>query len=390
MYMLKILGKNSKLPAETPRRFSKLYGALATGLKDKYWQDPFAKSEIKVIALQISFALLIFGIAAFFFNYIYQDVLKTIIAGIAKGIESGHFNGEDVTDSLEIAKSNRFVIFATITFMITAIFTYVVIKITLKPAKSALDLQKRFISDIAHELRTPLSIIKTNGEVALMEDNLDSKVKEMIKSNIEELDRMSVIINNVLSFNSLIKPGKIIFSDVDMGAVIDSAVSKLKDLAQKKNQEITIQKITPHTVWGNAVALEQIIVNLLKNSINYSGERGFITIRVGPDYAGNTIINVEDTGMGITKNDLLHIFEPFYKSERSRNRKHSSSGLGLTIVSELVKMHSGRITIRSAENKGTIVSITLPRKNNESEKSIDFADLNEVSVNFFDRKRKRI
>ena len=76
---------------------------------------------------------------------------------------------------------------------------------------------------------------------------------------------------------------------------------------------------------------------LLKNSINYSGDNGHITIRVGPDYVGNTVMHVEDTGMGITKNDLLHIFEPFYKSERSRNRKHSSSGLGLTIVSELVR-----------------------------------------------------
>lgn len=361
-----------------------------TDLRGNWWRDPFVKSEVKVIALQISFALLIFAIAAIFFNYIYQDVLKTVIAGIMKGIESGTFNGEDLTDSLEILKSNRFVIFTGITFILTAIFTYVVIRITLKPAKSILDSQKRFISDIAHELRTPLSIIKTNSEVSLLEENLDPKFKEMVKSNIEELDRMSMIINNVLSFNNLIRPGRIVFSDVDMGSVIDSAVSKLEDLARKKNLEIIVKKVSPHMVWGNSVALEQIIMNLLKNSINYSGENGRVTIRVGPDYIGNTVIHVEDTGIGITKEDLLHIFEPFYRSERSRNRKHSSSGLGLTIVSELVKMHSGRITIRSAENKGTIAVITIPHKNTKSEEVVDFADLNEISVNFLDRSKKRV
>src|SRR3989344_81104 len=98
MYMSKILEKNSEV-AGIPKRFWKLSGALVTNLRDRYWRDPFVKSEIHVIVLQISFALLIFATAAIFFHYIYQDVLKTLIAGIMKGIESGNFNGEDVTDS---------------------------------------------------------------------------------------------------------------------------------------------------------------------------------------------------------------------------------------------------------------------------------------------------
>ena len=127
---------------------------------------------------------------------------------------------------------------------------------------------------------------------------------------------------------------------------------------------------------------------MLKNAINYTQEDGRITIRVSPDYYGNVLIHVEDTGMGITREDLMHIFEPFYRAEKSRNRRMGSSGLGLTIVSELVKMHSGRITIKSAENKGTVAIVTLPYgKDSNAEENIDITKLNEISINFL-RKEK--
>lgn len=360
----------------------------ATDLKHKFWQDPFLKSELNIIVLQLAFALSLFIISAIFFNYIYQDVLKTVIYGIMNGIASGKTDSNYITDSVELVKSNRFIIFTFISFILTMLFTFLVSRITLQPAKNALESQKRFISDIAHELRTPLAIIKTNSEVALMESDLSPKIVAVIKSNVEELDRMSQIINNLLSLKNMIRPENIKFNDVNIGPIIDSVIDKLKDLAEKKHLQIIVKKITPHVVWGNPVALEQIVTNLLKNAINYTSDNGNITIRVGPDYIGNIILHIEDTGIGITKKDLLHIFEPFYRAEGSRNRKNGSSGLGLTIVSELVKMHSGRLTVRSAENKGTTVLVTLPySKNASSTENVDFSELNEISMNFLGKNR---
>lgn len=361
---------------------------LATASKHKYWHDPLVKSEVNVISLQLIFALSLFIIAAIFFNYIYQDVLQTVISGVIKGIASGSADSSYISDALQVVKSNRFILFAFITLVLTTAFTFLMAKVTLRPVREAMSAQKRFVSDIAHELRTPLSILKTNSEVALMDGGLDTRMRGAIESNIEELDRMSEIINNLLSLKNMVQPERIKFATVDMGPVIDFAVMKLKDLAEKKNLEITIKKVSPHLVWGNAVALEQIAVNLLKNAVSYSNDNGHITVRIGPDYIGNVVLHIEDTGVGITKSDLLHIFEPFYRAEHSRNRKRGSSGLGLTIVSELVKIHSGRITIRSAENKGTVAIVTLPfDKNGEdpAQSHIDLSKLNEISVNFTEK-----
>jgi signal transduction histidine kinase len=345
--------------------------------------------------LQFAFAAMLFTVASVFFNSIYHDVLNVIVDEITANITSSTPSDDfTIETSLNLARSSRFVLFSTATLIITVIFTFIISKISLRPVKNVLNTQKRFISDIAHELRTPLSVVKTNNEVALMGEDVPKEMRRMIKSNIEELDRMAEIINNLLSFNSLIRPERIKFSSVDIGPIVDSSVGKLKNLAEKKNLEITVKKVTPHVVWGNAVALEQIVSNLLKNAIKYTNKNGYITIRVGPDYVGNIILHIEDTGIGIKKEDLLHIFEPFYVAERSRNRKHGSSGLGLTIVSELVKMHSGGITIKSSENNGTVAIVTLPyNKKNEggkNEETVSVENLNEISVNFMHGKRKNL
>ncbi len=361
---------------------------LVIGLKNK-WSDPFVKSELNVIALQVTFAAALLLLAYGFFNYLYEEAVRTVIYGITNAINTGQPTSSDqIMASLKIAKAKNFGLFSTILAVLTVIFAFLVAKITLRPAKNALSSQKRFISDVAHELRTPLTVIKTNNEVALMDGNIDPNIKDMLKSNVEELDRVSEIINNILSFNQLVRPERIKFSNVDIGPIVDQSVNRFKELSEKNRLEIIVKKITPHIVWGNAVAIEQIISNLLKNAINYTQEDGRITLRVGPDYYGNVLIHIEDTGVGITKEDLMHIFEPFYRAEKSRNRRLGSSGLGLTIVSELVKMHSGRITIKSAENKGTVAIVTLPYgKNTNIEEQVDLSKLNEISINFLKKEK---
>ena len=386
MYMSKTLEKN--LAGKALKEYSRQFVGLVIGLRNK-WTDPFVKSEINVIALQITFAVVLLLLTYGFFNYLYEEAVRTVISGISNVLNTGQpMSSNEIMSSLKIARTKNFGLFSTILAILTIIFAFLVAKITLRPAKDALNSQKRFISDVAHELRTPLTIIKTNNEVALMENNIDPIVKDMLKSNIEELDRVSEIINNILSFNKLVRPERIKFSNVDIGPIVDQSVNRFKELSEKNRLEIIVKKITPHIVWGNAVAIEQIISNLLKNAINYTQEDGRITIRVGPDYYGNVLIHIEDTGVGITKEDLMHIFEPFYRAEKSRNRRLGSSGLGLTIVSELVKMHSGRITIKSAENKGTVAIVTLPYgKNADIEEQIDLSKLNEVSINFLKKEK---
>jgi len=318
------------------------------------------------------------------FNYFYKDILQTVLDGLIAGVKKGGvFTTESIVNSVQIVKAKNFFYFFGITLSVTLVFSYIIAKITLTPTRDALKSQKRFVSDIAHELRTPLSIIKTNSEVLLLDGSGDSRTRKIFKNNVEELDRASAIINNLLTFSSLVQPERLQFTHVNMGEVVDYTVKKLDELAKKKEIHLVVKKVSPMSVLGNTVALEQIVMNLLKNAINYNKVGGLVTVKVEPDYRGHIVLSVEDNGVGISQKDLLHIFEPFYRAEPSRNRQSGSSGLGLTIVSELVKLHSGRISVRSHLRHGTVVTIFLPyRKSGNAEGTNGQVLDSEVSINF--------
>lgn len=337
-------------------------------MRSKYWNDIFFRTEFNVIFLQIVFAVVLSILVSISFDYLYKDILQTLLDGIAENIRNnGAVTGSDIVDSIQIVRAKNFLTFFTVAVTTTLIFSYFIAKMTLTPTRTALKSQKRFVSDIAHELRTPLSVIKTNSEVALLDEALHKDVREIFENTIEELDRVSSIINNLLTFSNLVHPEQIKFAIVGLGEVVDTAVKKLDELIKKKEIKVTVRKTSPDSVWGNMIALEQIVINIIKNAINYNKAGGAVVVRVEPDYRGNVVLTVTDDGMGISAKDLTHIFEPFYRAESSRNRASgSSSGLGLTIVSELVKLHSGRIGVRSTVGQGTTVTIILPYKEHES------------------------
>ena len=339
-----------------------------TDLRNKYWHDVFFRTEFNVIALQIVFAVVVSVIVAVSFDYLYKDILQTLLDGIAANLRNGNMiTGQDLFNSIQIVRAKNFLTFFSVALSVTLLFSYIIARMTLSPARNDLKYQKRFVSDIAHELRTPLAVIKTNMEVALLDDDLASDVKKIFKSSIEELDRTSGIINNLLTFSNLVHPEQIQFTRVDLCIVIDTAMKKLEDLRKKKEIKITVKKVTPCTVWGNMIALEQVVINIVKNAINYTSSGGSVFVTVEPDYRGNILLTVTDSGVGISQKDLAHIFEPFYRAEASRNRATGSSGLGLTIVSELVKLHSGRIQVRSKLKQGTTVTVVLPYSKEELE-----------------------
>lgn len=346
------------------------------------------RTEVNLIALKLLFALSLLLIIAIDFNHLYKNVTYTIIGDISDSIKSGSFTSltaEQILISAQEIKNRNFFAVLIFTTLVTLLFSYFISRVTLSPARNALKSQKRFISDVAHELRTPISIIKTDSEVALFDKDLDPDTRKLLKSNIEELDRVSNIINNLLSLNNLINPERISFGGVDLELVIDESIKKLDTLARNKKIEITLKKTQPLILSGNITALEQIVTNILKNAITYTSAGGKITITAEPDFGGNVILTIKDNGIGIDQKDLYHIFEPFYRAESSRKRHiGGSSGLGLTIVSELVKLHSGKVSIRSAVDRGTTVSVIFPYGQEFS--PTERRKVSEVSLNFLDRR----
>ena len=293
--------------------------------------------------------------------------------------------GPTIVAQIEHIREENLATIVAIIIGTTVVFGYIIARVTLAPARNALASQKQFIGNIAHELRTPLSVIKTNTEVALLENNVTADLKQIMHSNIEELDRVSEIINNLLSLSALVRPERMEFNSVDLSELASRVVTKFSQLAKHGNYQVTVRKSPHTTVWGNTTALEQIVGNLLKNAIQYTPHGGNIVVTVSPAPGDQVELVIQDSGVGISRKDLFRIFEPFYRAEQSRTRSAGGSGLGLTIVSELLKLHNGKITIRSAVGRGTSVIILFPsaQKNTPQVGGSELREgLNEVAVDF--------
>lgn len=311
---------------ETIRHFLRRSEVWVTGLQHRFSDDIFFRTTVYVISLE---ALLAAGSV-------------TVIALILKAHNS-------LLTLLGVA-------FIAVTS--GAALSYV----TLRPTRNSLESQKLFISNIAHELRTPLAVIKTLSEVEMLDDKLPQETKKAIGGILEEIERASGVINNLLSLNKLLRPERMEFESVEMGPILERVMARSRKMAAEREVEIIIHKTDFSTVAGNAVALEQMVINLVNNAIQYTpkGRGGRVTLTLEPDYAGMVLLSVADTGMGIAREDLYHIFEPFYRADKSRVRKQGGSGLGLAIVNEIVRTHHGKIRIQSTPGKGTVFTIFLP------------------------------
>lgn len=326
----------------------------------KYRDDLFFRTTVHVIALQA--ALVIFSIAAFGW------VLRSSNAQIDQAIVSHAtvFSTSAQVLAAEIdhiqTESIRYIFAVMVALMV--IFGLLLAYATLRPARESLHYQKLFISNIAHELRTPLSTIKTSTEVALLDESLSSDIRHTFRETIGELDRASEIINNLISLNRLLRPGKMEFTNVDLATVVERVIERVSGLALERNIEILTKNSDYTVVLGNAAALEQVVENIIKNAIHYTpkNRHAVIAVSIRPDYRGSIIFSVEDNGIGIAQRDLFHIFEPFYRADlsRTRNIKKGGSGLGLAIVNEITRLHKGKIHIQSSVGKGTTVSVVLP------------------------------
>jgi len=340
---------------------SKRFAALGIVWLNRYRDDPFFRTETNVIAVQLCFGLVILGLVGVSFSLLYRDITTAILEGIRAGANT---NAPDilanaVVGKIEQIRESNMLAISLAVVLTTMLFGWIVARLTLAPTRNALAAQKQFIGNVAHEIRTPLSVIKTNTEVTLLDRSLTADVKQALRSNVEELDRISEIINNLLSFSALVRPDRVEFTTVDLSSVVAETTKKFFSLAKKSEIEVTLRKSPEQLVWGSRTALQQIVGNLLKNALTYTPRGGRTSVTVEPTIEGVALM-VEDSGIGIARKDLFRIFEPFYRSDQSRTRHTGGSGLGLAIVSELVKLHQGKIIIRSAVGRGTKVIVYFP------------------------------
>ena len=214
---------------------------------------------------------------------------------------------------------------------------------TLEPIGKMVDEQKEFVSDASHELRTPITSLKTEIEVALRDKNLSLKdTKALLSSNLEDVNKMQRLANYLLKLNRYEEGGSIPMAKVDLRDIVRDAVGKRKVKMALHKSIIT----------GNKDAISELATILTDNALKYGGGKS-VEVRCFPE----GIIEVEDHGKGISKEDIPHIFDRFYRSDKSRGT--DGYGLGLAIAKSIVDLHHGSIEVESKPGKGTRFRVTL-------------------------------
>lgn len=225
------------------------------------------------------------------------------------------------------------------------------------------NMRKEFVANVSHELKTPLTSIKGYSETIMNGDLTYQEIARFSKVINQEANRMDRLVADLLQLSRFdykkVSWKKMMFSIVD---VAKGVCEKMKYAAKEKNHKLEcIVTVEPPNVYADRDAIEQVIMNIVSNSIKYTKDGGTITVYVG-SINNNVYIKVIDNGIGIPPQDLNRIFERFYRVDKARSRKMGGTGLGLSIVKEIIDGNNGTIDIKSEVNKGTEVIITLPTK----------------------------
>lgn len=233
---------------------------------------------------------------------------------------------------------------------------------TLHPLELAIDEQKRFIADASHELKTPLTSIKTEIEVALRDKRLTGKdARDLLESNLEEVDKMKQLTNYLLALSRYEDTNKALtFKSTSIAEVLSRSIKTVRAKAETRQIDIT-EDIENFTVRANAGGLEELFIILLDNAIKYSAATKEIKVRAKSTRNHGTI-EITDHGMGIKSSDIPYIFNRFYRADLSRTKqKIDGYGLGLSIAKSIVDLHKGKIEAESIQGKGSTFRVILPR-----------------------------
>ncbi|MEH7238985.1 sensor histidine kinase [Bacillus sp. JJ1562] len=218
--------------------------------------------------------------------------------------------------------------------------------------------RKSLVTDVAHELKTPLMVIQ--GEIELLHIQQKTITNEKYDSIFNEIQRLTAIINDLLYLSKIdARQVEITKQKVDVNEVFDQLVEKTQFLLNKYNAEITFKKNNVQIIWADKDKIIQSLYNLVTNALIHGKTTTKIIIETNNNQ-NETVITVTDNGIGLACEDIQLIFERFYRGDKSRSRETGGTGIGLSIVKAYIELHKGRIEVESQVGKGTTFMIYLP------------------------------
>ena len=221
--------------------------------------------------------------------------------------------------------------------------------------------RQEFVSNVSHELKTPITSMKVLSESILMQENVPVETyREFMNDIVLEIDREAQIISDLLT---LVKTDKgsdsLNIERVDINELMEVILKRLTPLAEKRNIEITFESFREVSADIDKVKFTLAISNLIENGIKYNVDGGWIRVSLNADHK-NLYIKVADSGVGIPEDCVEHIFERFYRVDKARSRDTGGTGLGLAISKNIIVMHKGIINVYSEPGKGTTFTVRVP------------------------------
>ena len=221
--------------------------------------------------------------------------------------------------------------------------------------------RQEFVSNVSHELKTPLTSMKVLADSLNMQTDAPVELyREFMQDIGEEIDRENIIINDLLSLVKMDKTeADLNIASVAINDLIESILKRLKPIASKRNIELVLESYRPVTAECDEVKLTLALSNLVENAIKYNVAGGWVQVTLDADHKF-FYVTVDDSGIGIPEEYQDKIFERFYRVDKARSRETGGTGLGLSITKNIIQMHHGAIKVASKEDEGTTFSVRIP------------------------------
>ena len=325
--------------------------ALGIPSLTKALRDPFVRTRARTTALYFVLMFVILSAS----GYVLDSVLRDILA--EADLSGSRFEHEKLADRIERIR-------LILRFVNIAVFTasaYILIGITFAPVRKLIEAQKRFIANVSHELKTPLATLRTEVEVALRHPASLSREEAiaLLAKSVERAEHVSRVIQFFRLMADYASPQEFAIDTVfPLSAPVRAAIAQLEQKADAKDVSIvTAFSGEEARILGNQLAIEKLALNLVRNAITYAPSGTAVNVTL-LSTEQTVEFSVRDHGPGIEAKDLKRIFEPF---ERGTHAASGGSGLGLSIVREVARLHNASLTVSSEPGEGALFRVVFTR-----------------------------
>lgn len=226
----------------------------------------------------------------------------------------------------------------------------------------ALDVSRQeFVENVSHELKTPMAAMKVLADSLLTQQDAPAELyQEFLSDIVSEIDRENRIITDLLALVRMDKKAQELnIVSLNVNELTELILKRLRPIARKKDVEVVFESMRPVTAEVDEVKMTLIMTNLVENAVKYNKDHGWVKVELDADHQYFTF-KVSDSGMGIPQDELAHIYERFYRVDKSHSREIGGTGLGLAITRSAVLVHRGTITVTSTEGEGSCFTVKIP------------------------------